>query len=352
MLLGSLWLAAVAAPDPSRAPASAQQEPATPVRLDQLSDAELLARLPPPERCRDKSTNWSLHPVAAELARRAENGLLSDEAWRDALRAADVFHTRALWPVGTPLQMWIRAPAWLGKSKISLVARAPDLGRIVADNEHPSGCGNCRMSQLERQRDFVLGAMPAGAQGVAVEVTIEQLREGAGRERSERTLWNGMARIPIAAVDSVEECMPPASGPEIDAAVRRCLSLQYWSTQAEPTPKATFYLLVDASKEPALSRVGVALELELLKTETVVEQLHVSATTNTTWERTPDSPVNGFCSPTKLPGRNRLVGTELERWQVRVRGDWKDALAIWEADRWWKGEFTVPLSEIMDRQPR
>ena len=38
---------------------------------------------------------------------------------------------------------------------------------------------------------------------------------------------------------------------------------------------------------------------------------------------------------------------ELRHWQIRVRGDGEMALTDWAYDKYWAGEFTVPLEDII-----
>ena len=336
---------------PSASLSATQQSSSEGVQLERLSDLELVARLPAPDQCWDKrAIPWRLQPVAAELSRRAENGRLSEEGWRAAIRAADVFHTRATWPKDVPLEVWIREPTWLRWTRISLVARSPDLGRIQADNRYPSWCGNCRDEELEDQRRFVLGAMPGDTRRVMFDATIEQLHHTNSWEpvehEVEHALWKGELPIAVASVDTIDECLPPVAGAELDALVRQATSVQWWSSQAMPEPKAMLYVDIDPRKHPALSRIGVSLEIDVLRAGNVVESMHVCADRSSALERE-DAGTCGYCAVTSLPPKSELHGAELDLWQLRVRGTWKGLLSLWEADHWWQGEFTVPLAELV-----
>ena len=39
---------------------------------------------------------------------------------------------------------------------------------------------------------------------------------------------------------------------------------------------------------------------------------------------------------------------ELSRWTLRIRGDGEMALRDWDRDKYWAGEFTVPLSDVLE----
>src|ERR1700752_4096602 len=98
LLLGhSLIVAAVqvcVGPETPGEPRAAPQQTEGHKGLAELSDVELVARCPAPAECWVREgAEWSFHPVAAELALRAESGRLSDEGWRSAIHAGDWIHT-------------------------------------------------------------------------------------------------------------------------------------------------------------------------------------------------------------------------------------------------------------------
>jgi hypothetical protein len=41
-------------------------------------------------------------------------------------------------------------------------------------------------------------------------------------------------------------------------------------------------------------------------------------------------------------------GAELEGWEFQVTGTPKDTLNLWGTDRWWRGQFSMPLAEAFD----
>src|SRR6185295_12965042 len=135
--------------DSGRVPITA---PATPAEDDvrALSITELFARMPA-EPWNKPPAERGLKPVPAEIQRRVEGGLMSTDDWRQALLLGDVIWTRTTWPAGEPLVVWLREPPWLRLTRITATAIDPGIGHVAANNMHPSWCGNCRVSELDRQ---------------------------------------------------------------------------------------------------------------------------------------------------------------------------------------------------------
>src|SRR6187200_3298098 len=120
--MSRLLLALLAAfplqPDEAREPAVADPNELPLDDIERVPVSVLLAHMPKDPWNRD-GLHWTLKDVPRELQRRAENDLLSHDDWRAVLVSEDVIHTRARWPAGHPLGVWIHQPAWLRACKIT-----------------------------------------------------------------------------------------------------------------------------------------------------------------------------------------------------------------------------------------
>ena len=64
---------------------------------------------------------------------------------------------------------------------------------------------------------------------------------------------------------------------------------------------------------------------------------------------------NGFSGYGMIEGLAEALSApdvDLSSWTIRVRGTSSRALALWEADRWWSGEFTVSFADAMSPDDR
>lgn len=318
---------------------------AGPSDLTRLSFPELLARMPSDPWDRTHKPTWTLKPEFAELRRRVDARVLSDNDWRVALVALDVIHTRSHWVSGEPLYLWIREPAWLAHSKITARAIEPDLGSVFADNRFPSWCGNCRMSELDRQRQLALAALPRNTTGVQLEITLEQAaHRGPGDPSWEETVlvWRGRLVLPIQSVAAVEEALPPTSERDVEEALRTSLRT---FTSVQPVgskPKLCVAAGGELSKFPALRGVGLSLTIELWNQGELVESrdLLVSQAIGLFSH---DSGTTGFVAFTGVPAELFESGARRTGWELHVIGKPDHLLRVWEAEKHWSGRFTVPL---------
>ena len=102
-------------------------------------------------------------------------------------------------------------------------------------------------------------------------------------------------------------------------------------------------------RKTALRNTAFGFALDILRNESVVETV-----------RMPPQPVvwpsNGKAGTggnvrTKIPSiREWNQQDSQDRWTVRVRGDAEMALRDWNRDKYWAGEFTLPLDQVLRRE--
>lgn len=42
-----------------------------------------------------------------------------------------------------------------------------------------------------------------------------------------------------------------------------------------------------------------------------------------------------------------IIADTVQRWSLRIRGDGEMALTDWDRDKYWAGEFTIPLEQTL-----
>ena len=307
-----------------------ERRPVAPASLEELTEASLISRLPPREEQLSGTGGWRLHEVGREVARRAHDGLLSDRAWVDLLMREDMIHTRPRWPANVPFEIWLRRPNWIEAKRIVVEAIEPPIGRVEWAGKEPKN--GCVIDHGYRHLRFE--SLPMGTRRVTFEVSIDAIENPWSpytRLREPRTSWKGRLQLPVELVERPEDCLSAAKSPPIDAAVRESLFARLAS--------GSIGFEQDNEERPLLAGVGISLGVELLNEGQVVERRKLRV----------ESTVTPVCSLETLPRKLAQDPAALAHWQVRVLGDPGSALTLWEADRWWDGELTIPLAELIER---
>jgi hypothetical protein len=107
------------------------------------------------------------------------------------------------------------------------------------------------------------------------------------------------------------------------------------------------YIYTTYVHQPALRGLGVSLSVELWNAEKLVHSEDLVAQKRRPWG-------DGFdeCSGSALmPGLLKTLrepSADLSKWELRVRGNPANVPAIWDAERWWNGSFSMPLREAFE----
>lgn len=279
-----------------------------------------------------------------DLLHRMRDGSLSDDAWQAIVVGLDLVHSRARWPACEPLQLWVRTREVFGPCRTSIQAYAPDLGSVTVGSLDPARDGSVAMMQRDEERGVVLHALPAESSFVLCVMSFDLTGSGSELARKEGTpTWTGLVPIPVRAVASVDEVLVPASGPELDAAVRsaiRRIELVDSSGAREP------FLRIGGEFEmfPWMRELGVSLDIDIMRGDQIVETLRASANHPVGWG------VAGLDAVMKWPDSLRGMTREQadqERWTLHVKGTSSDLLGVWEVSKRWDGQFVMPVSEVM-----
>ncbi len=327
------------------------KEPRPPARIERtgeelqsLSVLALLERMPPRWLTRVDG-DWVFEPTHAELQRRVEKGLLSDEEWRAAIAAGDVIHTRSRWQAGKQLLVWIRQPAWLRSTKITLRVLEPDLGEVAADNLLGVTCGNCALMDLNRQRSLRLRRLPLGVEQLVCNLTIEQANNPGTvfYVRGTHRLWEGRLVIPLESVRDVDAVLPSSNRPEEEDAVRSSLCALWVEATNEDPARLRLRVGGALAARPALDGLGLDLEVEVWCGSTRVGSCSLLSGNG---RRFLDESVESvsYSSLLEIPQALAPIRPQDAAWSLVIAGRRNGLVSLWEADRWWAGRITMPLA--------
>ncbi|MGH7132095.1 MAG: hypothetical protein ACREJO_09140 [Phycisphaerales bacterium] len=147
-------------------------------------------------------------------------------------------------------------------------------------------------------------------------------------------------KLPIEICDSVDQAITPVRGAAINTLVREGLQLRI---SHMPTSERA-YLAARSIGTRELQGMVIAPHVEIRDGLEVVGRA--------LWWQTPgrDSHVNGL--PILIDGPATRLDALLRdptnpRYTVRVRGDGEMALRDFDGSKYWAGEFTMPLSELI-----
>ena len=322
-----------------------EQSPADP---KDCSVVELLERMPDAPWTK-REDEWVLDPVAAELRRRVEFSLLSDSEWQTVLQLGDVIHTRASWPKGERMSVWLRQPPWLRSTKITLRVEEPSLGKVVADNTKPSHCLNCRFANLEEQRQLRLQPLPEGTTRLQCQVTIDQAHVG---EPKLTRVWQGGYAMSVRPVDSIAEVMPASSLSIENDAVRSTLCVYLEGPDDGAASGLKLRVGGEYAKVPALKGLGISLKAELWFRERLIGTLSTLLGEGITLQTFAES-AHGMSKVLSLPeGLPPPTQRNTSDWRLVITGQPEGLLCLWEANRWWSGTIKMPLSEAIENGTR
>ncbi len=269
-----------------------------------------------PEAVWDELTKRMSAPTkqAAELTRRAAKDQLWDWQWRWMLRRVEGVRSRERWPVDYEWVISVGLPHWL-----------ESIGRPQTSSPL-EGAEDSHGIHLIPWR---AGKLAAGTRAVERQRTVGP--------------WSGEWTVPVVLVESADDAMTPVLSNMIDAAIRRSLDVGFAN---DPNPPAGIDMMVGArlfrSRAPILDDVAVGIVVELKRDAEVMKEW-VLVMRNSPY----GEPVDWIRFKRPTPGWNDQDAAEMDRWTVRVRGDVEAALNDLKRPRYWAGEYTVPLTDLL-----
>lgn len=328
-----------------------------------LSMDELIERLPPAGcEVRLDFTDWTAieDPMNDEFERRIVAGAaLSDEQWSRLLVVTRAVASWPRWPHDHPFAIAMAVPRSLGVCQIRLTPLDAGVGRAVAGETFASFSGTMAMMREAQARYQPLASLDRGRHRLTFDVEVERGEPFlVFADPTEPTGPVGViARfrhtIEVDVVDDVAEALPPAEGPDLDAAVASAIGAAITQWHFEDGGRQVLAVAVDPdlADHPELVEVGLSLTVELVRDGVTL------ATAPLVASRLDPMAAANSRSPTAL----RLCGLALfptvpvdpsmERtdggWSLRVTGDDRHLIGLWDARRRWAGSIEVPLAEAM-----
>ncbi len=313
------------------------------------------------------ASSWEGGVAAAVLGAGLRAGeTMPDALWRKALLETGTIRVRKRWPVDVPFAVNMHKPAWLGPALITLTRRGASVRTATRGAIRPIGCGTCQFDS-NCERHFEFGYVELGEQAIDFDVRIERgmtsnelikaqlkarrlgVKSGINQGSPPPVLWSGALKIEVEGVASLDDALPPVCEREHDAAVREALSLAFRSKRRGQPQSRSGELSLAAPDDRALHGLGLSLNVELLKGDTVMEQLHLLATSPGAGPFGRD-PREGWKRPLQaLPRSLESDSADRSAWSVRVVGVETDALRLWDATQRWDGELTLSLDELLER---
>lgn len=305
--------------------------------------AQLIAQVPEPaeELSFDPVHRETIaHPVAVELATRLARGERpTDAQWVEALLHSGAVRWRNVWPVDVPWVVSMRVPMWLGLAEIELRPRTDDLATARAGMLGIPLCGMETLSMEWRASHQELGSVRLGEQRLEFDAAVVWGSDPyafdfpALPSPPQEVAWKGTIVLPVRGVASLADALPPASGPEIDAAVQRALSISVRNMNLR--------LEYSPGDDALLRGLGVALEVDVHHGGQLRESLDFGLLTESR---------HGLRQPTSSGGSERglspetlLAIAESRPVTFSVRGKLDPRLLYdWDSNRHYAGSFELP----------
>jgi hypothetical protein len=149
----------------------------------------------------------------------------------------------------------------------------------------------------------------------------------------------------------LDDAISPLRGPEIDAAMRSSLTLRVIAQSPNPTQRefVSLHADLDRTHHTSLASIAFGFRAEFLRDGDVRETISLRPRPG---DRIVGSGPRPFANSylTRIAAHELTTAETVSQWSLRVRGDPESALYDWDMPRYWAGEFTVPLAEVIERR--
>lgn len=326
-----------------------------PVRSDvtKLPLDTLLELLPPRDRQQRTPADGRVerHPVAREFAARLLGG---DEPcpaqWASLLLRTRALQFRHRWPLTGPffagsLFLGLDVPPEYGRVTVrACTPEARTVRRGVKRGADP--IGGCALEHRLWPRDVdpileLRGELAlAGSHTIEFELTVESV----GTKFS----------VEFEIVQQLDDAMPSANGPAIDAAVRDAIGLEIRGSGAWRRP--AFTLARSSVERAELPSLAICADLEWRRDGLCLSACHLDAREGTCELRHIDGSeyLPGECSDFSFDAVRFGSSTQLPESAptLRVTSRAWHVLTQWSCDRYWLGSFEVTLEQLLRQAAR
>lgn len=338
--------------------------PTTPASITELTLDQLIEQLPRVGReskWNRETMSWDDEPAVDEFSRRLSTGVkLTDAQWQRALTRTGVFRARSKWPATRPLAVSMEMPSWLPVTKIVATPLNRGLQQAKAESVPIGGCGAYDEAVYRKALHQELGMLGLGEHNIMFDVTIDVRGDTRFLGRSKRALagpplgmlWNGPLPVQVEIVPTIDEAIPPVSGPELDAAVRASLGVAY-ADWGQPERRAAILVIdPDTKAHPLLADVGLSLKVSIEYRGKALESMHLTASRadplalfNSVSEG--EEQTIAFAASSAIPGSTDKMVAERDGWVIRITGTSDGVEALWGTSKRWSGTVEISLDEAI-----
>lgn len=332
-----------------------------PPNVQQLTLDQLIDALPPISReeravVTQLGNELELHPLTIEFARRIDAGIQpTADQWRRMLERTGNLRWRTRWPTGHPVWMYFRRPSRVF-SEMSLAPRQPEW---LAWKKFNSSCGMDYPMNLVPMHARDAGQLGVGHHTVTFDFSVtpstgDDFSDACGARASTQ----GVLAFDVEIVATLEEVMTPVSSPALDAAVRASIGASLDASWQWGTNSAMGGLVCEAAigAHPELAAIGVSGTAHLLRDDTEVASGSFTLPEIDARMRAARGGIAAtnevcFSGLLELPAAFGVDASELARWSLRIESTpgW-ELLMRWSCDKAWRGAFTMPLTEALERE--
>ena len=275
------------------------------------------------------------HPVSEELARRNAVANLWPWQWKLVMERAHVVKTPKRWPAGTPLTACIVLPAWAPHVRLAL---RYEHGHSLQFTTPSFFCGNTTAEERTSYHYRTIGTPPRAGEPVRLKASI-LISESPSTANT--TAWEGAFTLPVKIVHKADEAFEPVQDLELTRLVQEATTIRIVQWEWEPSEEKQngLVILLDRPPDDPLEDIGVGYVVELLRDGATVGK----------WRMPLRLSEPAAYEPIDLPAEAWMNHAELTHWSLRVTGLSELAVCDWKRQRVWAGQFTLPLTEVLDR---
>ncbi len=279
-------------------------------------------------------------PWSAEMGQRVRNGDLPDWQWRWALSRTRVVQVRRRLPKGEPALVRVSRPRWLG-TELRLRAHIEDerVAPIWTDALSPMQAPWSRSALPWHEMTVPLS--DARRHTLRVNLRVQPFVDWP--MPPVETAWDGTFRYPIVRVSSAAEALRAARGESLEKAAMQAMqvrvSVRDWIEPEEQQVRLT--CVADLSVLGPHRGVAFGFVADLLCDGVAVASFTLD-----------DRPLLvarqlAFGGSTIIRHDGPTISEDPSRWSVRIRGDANASLRWVDCDRYWAGEFIVPMDKLL-----
>jgi hypothetical protein len=294
----------------------------------------------------DQITNsWIENPYSFEMARRIEDDTIRDWELAWALERVQAIRTRPQWDHGEPTRAGVWPPRWLPY----IMQAKPTTTELhsLAQSTGMSISGTFQHIYEAQQQDQLLGILPVGSHAIEFQISLNpQFNWASPSSRARERIVT--VRLHTEVLPRDVPAFPGVASESLSSAVRKAISVNVstWNGTHGATNYRNLAVYTDRTTTPSLRGIALGVVAELLLDGSVVRTIEFERVTRANYD---DPPIMRGVETVPEFSPSALEASDIPRWSIRIRGNRPASLREFDCSRYWNGEFTVPLSEVLTR---